>query len=64
MVAQRSCGPPLGGRDLTATSGSLDDMIVFAAVVRDGTLTAAAKSLGITKQAISHRIARLEGRIG
>ena len=39
-------------------------MIVFAAVVRDGTLTAAAKSLGITKQAISHRIARLEGRIG
>ena len=39
-------------------------MIVFAAVVRDGTFTAAAKSLGITKQSISHRIARLEGRIG
>jgi DNA-binding transcriptional LysR family regulator len=39
-------------------------MIVFAAVVRDGTFTAAAKSLGITKQSISHRIARLESRIG
>jgi DNA-binding transcriptional LysR family regulator len=39
-------------------------MIVFAAVVRDGTFTAAANSLGITKQSISHRIARLESRIG
>lgn len=39
-------------------------MIVFAAVVRDGTFTAAAKNLGITKQSISHRIARLESRIG
>jgi len=49
---------------MTATAGSLDDMIVFAAVVRDGTLTAAAQSLGITKQSISQRIVRLEGRIG
>lgn len=43
---------------------NLDDMVVFAAVVREGTFTAAADSLGITKQSISHRVARLESRIG
>ena len=45
-------------------SGSLDDMTVFAAVVREGTFTAAARNLGVTKQSVSERIARLEERIG
>lgn len=39
-------------------------MAVFAAVARDGTFTAAARSLGVTKQSVSERIARLEERIG
>jgi DNA-binding transcriptional LysR family regulator len=43
---------------------SLDDMAVFAAVAREGTLTAAARSLGITKQSVSERIAQLERRMG
>jgi DNA-binding transcriptional LysR family regulator len=42
----------------------LDDMAVFAAVAREGTLTAAARSLGITKQSVSERIAQLEKRMG
>jgi molybdenum-dependent DNA-binding transcriptional regulator ModE len=45
-------------------SAPLDDMPIFAAVVRHGTLTAAARSLGVTKQSISQRIVRLEQRIG
>jgi DNA-binding transcriptional LysR family regulator len=45
-------------------SGPLDDMTIFAAVVRHGTLTGAARSLGVTKQSISQRIVRLEQRIG
>lgn len=44
--------------------GSLDEMAVFATVVRDGSFTAAAKSLGITKQSVSERVARLEERLG
>jgi DNA-binding transcriptional LysR family regulator len=39
-------------------------MTVFAAVVRHGSLTGAARSLGVTKQSVSQRIARLEERIG
>lgn len=42
----------------------LDDMAVFAAVARDGSFTAAARSLGITKQSVSERIAGLEERLG
>jgi DNA-binding transcriptional LysR family regulator len=45
-------------------SGFLADMSVFAAVVRDGGFTAAARSLGLTKQSVSERIARLEQRLG
>lgn len=36
------------------------DMLVFAAVVREGGFTPAAKRLGITKQTVSERVARLE----
>lgn len=39
-------------------------MAVFAAVVRDGSFTAAARGLGITKQSVSERVARLEERLG
>src|SRR5688572_17360061 len=45
-------------------SGSLDDMAVFAAIVRDGSFTAAARSLGVTKQSVSERVARIERRLG
>lgn len=37
-----------------------EDMLVFAAVVRAGTFTRAALELGLTKQGVSERIARLE----
>lgn len=40
------------------------DMILFAAVVREGSFTGAAKLLGITKQSTSERIARLESSLG
>ena len=39
-------------------------MTVFAAVARHGTLSGAARSLGVTKQSVSQRIVRLEQRIG
>jgi DNA-binding transcriptional LysR family regulator len=42
---------------------SLDEMVVFAAVVREGGFTAAARVLGVTKQTVSERIARLEARL-
>jgi DNA-binding transcriptional LysR family regulator len=40
------------------------DMVLFASVVREGSFTRAALALGLTKQAVSERIARLEGRLG
>lgn len=40
------------------------DMLLFAAVVREGGFTRAAKQLGITKQTVSERIAKLEERLG
>ncbi|MBL9040637.1 MAG: LysR family transcriptional regulator [Myxococcales bacterium] len=43
---------------------SPSDMLLFAAVVREGSFTAAARQLGITKQTASERIAKLEGRLG
>lgn len=42
----------------------LDDMALFAAVVRAGTFTAAAKALGVTKQSVSKRIRGLEEEAG
>jgi DNA-binding transcriptional LysR family regulator len=44
--------------------GDLDDMALFAAVVRAGSFTAAASELGITKQAVSRRVAGLEASLG
>jgi hypothetical protein len=40
------------------------DMILFAIVVREGSFTRAARQLGITKQTVSERIAKLEERLG
>jgi DNA-binding transcriptional LysR family regulator len=40
------------------------DMLVFAAVVREGGLTAAARALGTTKQRVSQRLASLETALG
>lgn len=40
------------------------DMLLFAAVVREGSFTRAARQLGITKQSASERIARLEEGLG
>jgi DNA-binding transcriptional LysR family regulator len=40
------------------------DMLLFAAVMREQSFTAAAKSLGITKQSVSERISKLEHQLG
>ena len=40
------------------------DMLLFAAVVREGSFTRAAAHLGITKQTVSERLAKLEERLG
>lgn len=42
----------------------LDEMGVFATVVRSGGFTAAARALGASKQAVSDQIARLEESLG
>jgi DNA-binding transcriptional LysR family regulator len=44
--------------------GLTDDMLLFAAVVREGGFTRAARQLGITKQSASGRVARLEAALG
>src|SRR5262245_11073261 len=40
------------------------DMVLFAAVVRQGSFSKAARELGITKQTTSERIRKLEGQLG
>jgi DNA-binding transcriptional LysR family regulator len=40
------------------------DMLLFAEVLRSGSFTGAAARLGLTKQTVSARIARLEGALG
>lgn len=44
--------------------GEPADMVLFAAVVREGSFTKAATRLGITKQTASERIGKLEARLG
>ena len=46
------------------TTISPSDMLLFAAVVREGGFTRAAAALGITKQTVSERVARLEEALG
>src|SRR5262249_30591366 len=43
---------------------SPSDMLLFAAVVREGSFTAAARKLGVTKQTTSERISNLEESLG
>ncbi|MBS2016359.1 MAG: LysR family transcriptional regulator, partial [Deltaproteobacteria bacterium] len=40
------------------------DMILFAAIVREGSFTGGARLLGITKQSASERLAKLEAQLG
>lgn len=40
------------------------DMLLFVEVLEQGSFTAAARSLGLSKQAVSERIARLEAALG
>ena len=42
----------------------LDDMALFATVVREGSFTAAARARGVTKQSVSERVAKLERELG
>jgi DNA-binding transcriptional LysR family regulator len=42
----------------------LNEMAVFARVVRERSFTGAARSLGLPKSTVSHRVARLEARLG
>lgn len=44
--------------------GTLDDLVAFAAVVRAGGFTRAAKQLGVSQPALSYTIKELEGRLG
>lgn len=46
------------------TTISPGDMLLFAAVVREGSFTRAAARLGVTKQTVSERVARLEEALG
>lgn len=39
-------------------------MALFAVIVREGSFTAAARALGITKQSVSERVAKLEAELG
>ena len=45
-------------------SGSLDEMAVFAKVVASGSLSAAARDLGLSTAVVSRRLAALESRLG
>jgi DNA-binding transcriptional LysR family regulator len=42
----------------------LNEMAVFVRVVRERSFTRAARSLGLPKSTVSHRVARLEARLG
>jgi DNA-binding transcriptional LysR family regulator len=42
----------------------LDEMFVFVAVVTEGGFTRAARKLGVAKQSVSERVARLESHLG
>jgi DNA-binding transcriptional LysR family regulator len=44
--------------------GAHSDMVLFAAVVEEGSFTRAAQRLGVTKQTASERVAALEERLG
>src|SRR5256884_2813931 len=43
---------------------SLDDLVAFAAVSREGSFTKAAAKLGVSQSALSQTTRQLEGRLG
>ncbi len=45
-------------------AADLNQMLLFAAVVREGSFTAAARALAQPKSTVSRRVAELEGRLG
>ncbi len=45
-------------------AGRSGEMAVFAAIVEQGSLSAAARTLGLTPSAVSRIVARIEGRLG
>ncbi|MCK1794423.1 helix-turn-helix domain-containing protein, partial [Pseudomonas violetae] len=45
-------------------NGRSGEMLVFASVAREGSLSAAARALGLTPSAVSRIIARTEQRLG
>jgi DNA-binding transcriptional LysR family regulator len=46
------------------TTGNLDDMVHFAAIVREGSLAAASRKLGVPVSTLSRRLSALERRLG
>ena len=46
------------------TTGHLDDMVHFAAIVRAGSLAAASRTLGVPAPTLSRRLSALERRLG
>ncbi len=48
----------------TITVGQLEDIGTFVRIVEAGTISQAAKQLGIAKSAVSRRLVELEGRLG
>lgn len=51
------------GRSIHKVVGKLDRLVVFDAVVREGSLTGAAIALGVTQPAVSRQIALLEDEL-
>lgn len=63
-VSDNALAPGLFVRLALTVMISPADMVLFAAVVREGSFSGAARQLGITKQTTSERIGKLEKQLG